>query len=497
MNPSFLNTLWLSFSSKKWVILGSVLLAICLIVKLLFARYFQFHFDDAFISFRVTEVFAKTGVPSFFTNVPTFTSTSILYPVWNSLCFFLFNITWPQKVAYLNLFIQAVVFARIAWLLLPMAKSRLAWFCACLCVSALSFSPAQWVVANTGLETCLFQFVVAFCVLPRGRLWLGWFGVFVRPDGFLAGLSSAIHEWFTFRRKSIFYQHLFFGLGALVLWCIVTFYWFNTIIPQSIMAKSNHDIVRINQLTRGFEYLFMQDYGVFSLLIGSSLYMFPESRAHFSPMLLWCLLYTLFYSLLASWWAWYVPPLLVPLFYMSGHSVLKWIEYLENWKPAWIKLIFLSILVLFFVEFRSAYAKLSIDGEANAIRIASSKHIGTWLTDHVDKLERVLLEPLGMISYFAPTVRFLDYPGLTCPEMSEFLRKLPWKIPIQLTEVKTNQAVVDHFQPEWIIVFPYELEAMKAVKDFELHYTLKHTMNYYPNHERFKEAYIFRRNKTW
>jgi hypothetical protein len=468
-----------------------------LITKLIYANYYQFQFDDAFISFRVAEVFYDVGRPSFFKEIGTFTSTSILYPIWNNLLIYLFDLTWIGKVAFVNLILQAIVYVRIAWLLFGVSNNSISWFAACFTISALSFSPTQWVVANTGLETTLFQLVLAFCILPGGFSWVGWFSIFIRPDGLLCGISKASTDWLENKKPSTVIWHLFWAFAAFVMWVCLTYYWYGNIIPQSILAKSNHEIDRVIQIIKGIEYLFLQDYGAMTILVGSGWYMFPETRKVFFPMLFWCFLYVFVFSVFGSWWAWYVPPMLVPMHFMAGYSMIKWIDYLLSWRPIWVSFPAGLIIASLVVNSTMAYRQLSKDGTSNVIRINSSKQIAAWLTSNTKKDETVLIEPLGMIAYFAQDVRFLDYPGLSNNEMSQFLRDLPWKIPKQLTDTKTNDAVINRFKPDWVVIFPYELTAMNQVVNFDQNYTLVNTMDYYPFHERFKQAFIYKKTKSF
>jgi hypothetical protein len=479
----------------NWKAIFILILLISLIIRCISASKYQFHFDDAFIAFRVSEVFAATGVPSFFKTDSIFTSTSVLYPIWNSIFIFSFKLTWIHYIAYVNILLQGLAYTRIAFVLAKDVGFSFHWFIGCCFIVVLSFSPSLWVVANTGLETSMFQLVVAFSILPgESSRWAGWFSIFVRPDGLLLGVSNLVCD---FIKKKSWKIHMRYAALAAIAWVCITWFWYGTVIPQSIMAKSNHAIDRVAQIQKGLEYLFFQDYGIYSCLIGSGLYTFKELRSHFQPMLIWIGLHVATFSLLGSWWAWYAPPILIPMLYMAALALIKWISFLEERGKPVVKFTFAGLLLLLVFESTSAWKKLSTDGQANAKRIESSKQIGTWLSSKVKQNECVMLEPLGMIAYFAPDVRFVDYPGLASREMSAFLKSLPWKIPIQLTESRTNEKVVAHFRPDWIVLFPYELEAMHQAPSFVQNYRLHKVMDYYPIHARFKNAHIYKRKLQW
>lgn len=89
--------------------------------------------------------------------------------------------------------------------------------------------------------------------------------------------------------------------------------------------------------------------------------------------------------------------------------------------------------------FRDHLVQLYIE---NSVRIP----VGLWLRDHVQPGERVFLEPLGYVGYYAgPGVAIDDWPGLVSRRTTTALRSLP---PDQRTEIDP----IPLLKPEWIVI---------------------------------------------
>lgn len=470
-----------------------MLLVFAALVILIMAWLFPYAYDDAFISFRVTENLIKTGFPFFNSGQQVYTNTSLVYPVWNGFWCLLFGQDWINKISLLNGLLQVFVLVRLATLFHSRSTEPKVWLLSILAVLPLFFSTTQLVTGNSGLETSLYQVAIAFSILPGSFKILGWFAGFIRPEGFLLG---AVHLVAKFWAGQPWVRYLFWGILVASTWLALSWFWYGTFIPQSILAKANYDLHRLDQIQNGYRYLFLQGYGFYALLIGSAWVRFPNLRAEFFPMLLWLIFYTLFFSVLASWWAWYVPPILVPVMYMAGRSTMEWYGQLRRVPTSgffkiqyWIGF----FLVFSAWEGYSSIRRKAQDSGAFQIRNLSSQKIGTWLESHIPANQTVLLEPLGLIGYYSPSVKLLDYPGLSRPEMSEFLRSLPWKIPIQLTDPKTDSAVLSRFQPDWLLLFPYEVSAFQQIIGFTNQYQKVDSLPYYPKSDRFRQAVFFKR----
>lgn len=463
---------------------------------LTFAWRFPYAYDDAFISFRIAEHFQQTGLPFLNIDQAVYTNTSLAYPVWNGIWFGLIGPKWTDSVSLINGAFQVLIFLRLVQLFYRHSPNAGVWFLSCFSILPLTLSTTQLATGNSGLETSLYQVVIVFGLLPFSWKPIGWLAGLVRPEGFLVGVA---HLFSLKYEQKPWVWFLIWGVGIFLVWLGLAWFWFETPIPQSILAKASYDISRWDMIRNGYRYLFLQGFGFYTLLIATAWFSIPELRNEFRPLLIWLMLYTLFFSVLASWWPWYVPPLLVPIQYMAGRSVMEW------WKKTvanpWSLSTKMALLISFFIVFttletQSAFQRKSRDSAAFQVRVQSSKIIGEWLKLHVKPKETVLVEPLGLIGYFSEPVSLLDYPGLANPEMSRLLHNLPWKIPIQMTDAKTDSAVLSHFHPDWLLLFPYEIPAFQSISFFSSQYQKLDSLPYYPNHERFCQAVFFKRLAT-
>lgn len=482
--------------SRSYLVAGFGLLGLAFLATIGLSFLFPYAYDDAYISYRITENFATSGYPFFTNGFPVYTNTSLIYPVWNALWFIALGSDWTNSISTVNGILQVLVLLRVAFLFYSKAANPSEWFLSCLSILPLALSGTQLATGNSGLETSFYQLVLAFSILPNSWKPLGWIAGFVRPEGFLMGLAQFISRIWDGKP---WLNYMVWGIFIFSGWLCLSIFWFGTPIPQSILAKSNYEFSRLEQIQNGYKYLFLQGYGFYSLLIGSALFAFPRLRGEFRVMLIWLGIYVLFFSLLASWWAWYVPPVLVPIQYMAGRSVMEWwaspnFQFKNNTAAT------AALITTFFVftcwEFSLAYERKKSESMAFLVRLQSSKKIGAWLSNHVKNQEEVLMEPLGLIGYHSPKVSFLDYPGLSRPEVSKFLHNLEWKIPIQLTDSRTDSAILAHFKPQWLVLFPYEIPAFKQIAGFDFRYQKVDSLAYYPLSERFRQAVIFKKTES-
>lgn len=470
-----------------WLILG---LSITFIVYT--AGHFPFLFDDAFIAFRIAENLVNNGRPYFNPQEPLFTSTSLVFPVWNAGWHLLLGKNWVDSMHFMNGLWQSMLLAGLFFKL----RSRSTFFTqAFLLLGLVSvlLSPGYCSTVYAGMECILFQTVLFFTLLRPNLSHWSWVALLIRPEGFLVGLAVFLADVAQQSWKRALKRHFFSGLCIAVVYSRLSWFWYGSLIPQSILAKSHYDTDRLQQLLLGFQYLFTPGYGLFTLIIGATWFQFPECRKEFLPILLWLLFHTLFFSLLASWWAWYVPSVYFGIAYLVGKSIKLW---LSPGLPSNSDVIpYLPYIFLFLSLWHSwgSFQLMKKNAEAFTIRQASSIKISNYLGKHITENQTILLEPLGLLAYYSRKLNFLDYPGLTQNKMSTFLSTLPWKIPIQMTDAKTNQAVLAHFKPDFLLIFPYEKAVFSALPVFRSSYILVDSLPYYPDHERFANAFLYKK----
>jgi len=103
----------------------------------------------------------------------------------------------------------------------------------------------------------------------------------------------------------------------------------------------------------------------------------------------------------------------------------------------------------------------------------------------------ILLEPLGMLSWYGKDLNILDYPGLANPAMATYLHSLPWKISHRLTDSRTDSAVMDQFAPEVLVLWPEEVTAFQKTAEFRKQYIKRKALPYFPEEKRMDSVAIF------
>ena len=483
--------------NKNWL-WPTIFLSICIsAAPVAIGIFFYFPFDDAFISFRITENLVENGNALYNSGTKLYTSTSLIYPFWNAIWYQLLGKSWIYDVAIINGILQSIAVSRALYPILREANSYKASFFVLLAVCPLCLNLTHLVYGNTGLETGLYQCFLAFTLCSSNTGKLGWISGFVRPEGFLVGLAGLIGS--VIKREStrkVIAEGLY-GILIISIWLILGYILFDAAIPQSIVAKSNYAIDRFAELKSGYLHNFFQGYGFFSFLIASAWFYFPHLQKTFIVPLIWLLINCLFFSIGASWWPWYVPPIFIPLIFLSGKSALAWFNYFNSKKA--LPSFYIPATIIFFIAFATLELTKTLKeakkmSDAVSLRIKSGKKIGNWLTNNIPKSKTIMLEQLGILGYYSKDVKILDYPGLSSKEMSDYVSSLPWEIPISFEETETDSAVIGHFQTDYLLLFPKEVKAFNRLQKVRKKYVKLDSLPYYPDSEWFKQVVIFKKN---
>jgi hypothetical protein len=485
-------------AKKKALIKWFSTIAFCVLVIMgfvLMAGKFPFYFDDAFISFRITENI-KDGIgPFLFKDQKVYSSTSLIYPYFNLIPAFLHGNSWIEFIPYWNGVLIALS------------------FCICLIKSGMDlknglpqtsiliimllpwlFGHRNLIYANSGLETGLYMASIAACLhIGKFRHLSPWL-IFIRPEGWLAGLAVFIDS--LLRKDVKASRNLAIGLViSLICWSLAGYILFGTPLPQSIAAKANHFTDRLNEIQKGLSYaLFAGHFIPFAAFL-FAFYRFRDYREKVRLSLIWTILYLGFFSFGAAWWPWYLPPLYAGFWYMSlgaGFRILR--TYPLSGQKFF--LLFTSFLIWSSWQLYSGYSAIRASSAACSKRMEASHNLAGYLSKNPGKESSILLEPLGMMAWFGPDLRILDYPGLANKEMAAFLKQLPWKIPHRLTDIRTDSAILEHFKPDALVLWPEEEAVFRRSHAFLKHYRISSKLPYFPEEKRMDSVSVFTRIKN-
>lgn len=105
--------------------------------------------------------------------------------------------------------------------------------------------------------------------------------------------------------------------------------------------------------------------------------------------------------------------------------------------------------------------------QQSLIEDGNRRLIGEYLAAHAEPGDAVFTEPLGYIGYFSG-LRTYDFPGMSSPEMV-LARELvggDWK------------DLIDHLQPEWLVLRPREVERIENATNWRLSHTYQLAKNF-------------------
>lgn len=468
------------------------------------AGRYPFAFDDAFISYRITQNIITYGKPIYDVARDVNTSTSLVYPFWNLIWAFLFGEDWIEKIPVVNALLLVVAFGTCSLRIGQWFKGNSLAFSvlgsACMVPIFLDFRNVLY--GNSGLETCLYMALIAILVLPGPAMAarypvFSWWLILIRPEGFLAGISRFLTTWFTHQNREGWKSSLFWAFCSGLMWFVAGITLFESAVPQSLVAKSLHSIDRLSEWQKGFGYLLFANHPIELALCILAFWLVPDVRRKGLGALIFLVVYVAFFSGVAAWWPWYVPPLFVPFAYLTGLSTASLIQLAsDKIKTQSVKRIgFLVVAVLVLggsiYTFREVEKQVSTASAAFLQRKNASEPLGDYILRNLSIEKEILLEPIGLIGWFSPFHHFLDYPGLSNPKMSQYLEKRKTKIPHRLTDFKTDSAILTHFQPDYLILWREEKSQFEKIPEFEIQYWEKARFPYFPQDSRMDSVWIF------
>ena len=179
-------------------------------------------------------------------------------------------------------------------------------------------------------------------------------------------------------------------------------------------------------------------------------------------LFLWGVVYATAISVGASWWPWYLPPLV--LTYAAGIGVTAQAVYssalLKNptMTRAATAVVLLSITGALATQLR-AKAK---DGAAGySIMLSQRVKIGSWLAACSPVTTSVFTEPVGMIGFVSGR-RMVDYPGLVSPAVTDSLRVLGHRIHGKPSDPEVLSGILRALSPDVLVLRQDEYEGGRA-----------------------------------
>ena len=230
-------------TSLKWkTLLISVLLISSLIM--LHIRLYKYAFDDAYIHFRVARNLYETGMPFFNIHDPIKVSTSsgwvvFLTTVWGIIKLFKLSISLPLIIAILNALLTVAAAQIYTAIIKEILRERFSVlyatilqtiFFAVMLPSSIGLmeTPLALLIAGIGIYYLLLSKPIGFTMLSLA--------CYIRLEFLILFMLASLFGYI--KQQFKLYQILGYAIvGFLPLVCF-DLYFFRTIIPHSIVAKS-------------------------------------------------------------------------------------------------------------------------------------------------------------------------------------------------------------------------------------------------------------------
>lgn len=446
----------------------------------------QYAFDDAYIHFRVARNLLDLGAPYFNAHEIVKVSTSSGWTLFLATLLGLARAigleqSFPTTVSLINACISLggmIVFTKVTENLSnarldPVRKVLFQITYLTLLASSsigLMETPLAFLLAGVGIQELLHS-------RPRGFFWIG-LAAYVRLE--LMILLIAVAFLSILKGKTYILQaFLFSALGILPI-LIYDLYFFGTIVPQSILAKSTiYSLTWLHTLTRGvllsFPVAFLEHQFLFftgglilliSILVISAITVFRNRRIWQGR---WIVIFTLwslgiFCGYLAGQtliFEWYAPLFIIPLVLALTLCASKEI-FPGNSIATGLQFIVFLINLSLFVQF--SYAAVFDRGEyllfENGARVKTYLETGKILYEEYPDATLLTAE-IGGLGY-AFRGKILDAAGLASPEALPFH---PMDIPGErprgdLGAIPPEYA--ERHQPDLIVSFDSFAQALLA-----------------------------------
>ncbi len=495
--------------TTRWLSGIPAFITVC-ILALVHVQLYQYAFDDAFIHFRVVRNFLNTGVPFYNVNEMVKVSTSSGWTIFLIVLFELSHLlnpngNFPLIVGVANALISfsgVLVYTKIIEVLF---NHRLTLFTKLLfqIPFLVLLLPASVGLMETPLALLFAGLGIYFLVIKVEKnllnyMSLGMIGVaaYIRLELLILLILAAFALVI---KKEISANHII-GLGIPVLPLLFyDLYYFNTIIPHSVIAKSI--VYSISELQSAMYILFIS----FPTTISSGYGLAVNGVLFLGVIVITTKL--IFQSLkkISVWHIiFYIWGVSVIAGYVLGHAqIFEWYRaiytipifvssflFLENKENVIVKIVHYVLFLTFSVSlitiiYASVYNPGAFGYFAGGSRVKVYLYVGKILHDEYPN-SRLLTSEIGGLGY-SFTGRVIDAAGLASPDALDFH---PMKIPAERANGDIGAIPPNYVKakmPELIVSYDYFAQALLADGILE-HYNIVQIPAYLPEDAIYSES---------
>jgi hypothetical protein len=315
-------------------------------------------------------------------------------------------------------------------------------------------------VATLGLETGFYTLSVVVCFLCLRRGWnfaaaiVAAFHMLVHPDGVLLAAVVLITIALWSRSIPIVETLVVLLAGGVYLGCSKLY--FGQFVPQTMVAKSavyQGSLLHSWWLPLGKFFLGSPGAWALGIFAVTGAIVALRSRSEQLPLLAWGALYIAAFSTAGVWWPWYFAAPTIAYTVAAGIGLRSVWAYCLKRVPkrvclcAAIGWLLLTTGVLVVRDLRYVrFWRVSED-----VGCRQKKDIAAAINARTSSNALVMLEPLGMIGFFANR-NFADYPGLASRKVTDATRELGRKIPAKPSEPQSFGHVLRRVAPDALVL---------------------------------------------
>lgn len=328
--------------------------------------------------------------------------------------------------------------------------------------------------------------------IPAGIAWAGL--MWTRPDSFIYIGTIIVCGFFFKESGAVKYIKAVFKAAALTTvlylpWFLWAWSYYGTPIPHTVIAKGalsvSHDLISI--LWRPFYYFFAIMAGVFAPsyfnpatwppyifyacagmgILAYIYWTFFFLKDRFARMFSLVFFFMCFYlTSIPVCYGWYLPPaaLLGILVNISAIKFLTDRFAKDKDQARRLSIFFYSFMAISFIMIFVMVAYVEKIRQT-IIEDGTRKQIGLWLKANTKPDDRIYLECLGYIGYFAER-KMLDFPGLATPEVTKVVKEDGGDFFMVPKVLKPEWIVLRYFESEKFNKFKYFREQYKPVVEF-------------------------------
>jgi hypothetical protein len=395
-------------------------------------------FDDAYITYRYAHNIA-TG--NGFTYNPGENVLGTTTPLYTLLLAALGSVISIKEIPNISLIINSAAdIASVLLLFHFISELKYPKYVASVVSLAYLYNPLRIGVSRGGMETAVVVLLILaslyYHIIRNNNRMAALFagvGFLARPDTLLLPLLYTGYQ--VIRLKKFPYQELIIFFSMTGPWLIFSIFYFNSFLPNSIIAKSNAYLLQSFQATSTIlGYIAtrspLENLGWPTWLVGLSLlinlWLFiigSISIIKRNSQALILMLFPVFYSLVLMianplLFVWYFPPFLVlfnSLIIIGAHTLFK--------KPSRsLAAVFTVLCVGFLVGIEWLALDQSKEGFSVNLRDHESlyEYVADSLREEIPPGSSIAMPEIGVLGYHFPENRIIDTVGIVTPETIKY-----------------------------------------------------------------------------